>query len=187
MEDKKIIILKSLEDILKTKRYHEVTIDDVAKRCKIGKGSIYTYFKSKDEMFYELSMHGLEVISEEIREIEISTEDVRDLILTVMQKLGSFFEKREAVIRVLHELSRRTNIMTKARKERMFHNRKELRLALARIIQAGIKQGIVKETFTLMQLSELMIHTLISRTHWDKEVPKVSVEELTNLMLFNPK
>ncbi len=184
MLDKKILILNALEDIIKTKRYHEVTIEDIAKKCKIGKGSIYTYFKSKDEMFYELSMHGLEAFTQEINSIDTEGVDIKEVIFCVAKKLSVFFEKREAVIRVLQELGRRTKIMTKARKERMFHNREALRLAFARIIQIGIDKGIVRDSYSLMQLTELLIHTLIGRAHWDKDVAQMSVEDLTSLILF---
>ncbi len=184
MLDKKILILNVLEDIIRTKRYHEVKIDDIAKKCKIGKGTIYTYFKSKDEMFYELSMHGLEVFIQEINSIDIDNTEIKGVIFFVANKLSVFFEKREAVIRVLHELGRRTKFMTKARKERMFQNRTQLRLSLARILQVGIDEGIVRETYNLMQLSELLIHTFVGRTHWDKDIAKISVEELTELILF---
>lgn len=184
MIDKKILILQSLEDIIKSKRYHEVKIDDIAKKCKIGKGTIYTYFKSKDEMYYELAMHGLEVITHEINNIEIEGKDIKEVIFCVAKKLSIFFEKREAVVKVLQELSNRTKIMTKQRKERMFSNKAELRLSLSKILQVGIDKGLVINTYSLMQISELMVHSLISRTHWDNDVPKMSVEELTSLILF---
>jgi len=184
MVDKRLLILKTLENIVRSKRYHEVKIDDLAKKCKIGKGTIYTYFKSKDEMYYELAMHGIEVVTQELNSIKIEDKDIKELIFCVANKLSNFFEKREAVVKVLQELNLRKKIMTKARKERMFRNRAELRLSLARIIQVGINNGIVIDSCSLMQLSELMIHTLIGRSHWDNDVPTLSVEDLTRLILF---
>ncbi len=87
----KILILNSLEDIIKSKRYHEVKIDDIAKKCKIGKGTIYTYFQSKEEMYYELAMHGLEVVIQEINNISIEDRDIKKVIFKVADKLNIFF------------------------------------------------------------------------------------------------
>ncbi|MFO0826875.1 MAG: TetR/AcrR family transcriptional regulator [Phycisphaerales bacterium] len=41
-----------------TRRYHEVRLEDVAKAAKIGKGTIYVYFKSKDDLFLTLVREG---------------------------------------------------------------------------------------------------------------------------------
>lgn len=184
MKEKKIKILEAFGEIIKSKRYHEVTISDVATRCKVGKGTIYTYFKSKEEMYFELAMHGLEVITKEINDIPVEDKAIKEVIFCVANKLSIFFEKREAVIKVLQELSYRTKIMTKERKERMFQNQTGLRSALVRILQVGVEEGIISESHSLIQLSELMIHTLIGRAHWNNDVPKIPVEDLISIVLF---
>lgn len=187
MIDKKILILETLENIVKTKRYHEVKIDDIAKKCKIGKGTVYTYFKSKDEMYYELAMHGIETITQEINNMKIDEKEIKQVIFHVANKLSNFFEKREAIIRVLQDLGHRTKLMTKARKERMFQGRSGLRLALERILKVGIEQGVIIDSYSLSQIAALMIHTLIGRAHWNSDVIKISVEELIMLILFKEK
>jgi AcrR family transcriptional regulator len=184
MLDKKLLILNTLENIIKSKRYHEVKIDDIAKKCKIGKGTIYTYFQSKDEMYFELAMHGLEVIIQELNNISIEDRDIKKVIFEVANKLNNFFERSQSVIKVLRELNHRTRIMTKLRKERMFHNQSELRQAIVRILQVGVEKELVINSHSLIQLAELMIHTLIGRAHWNSDVPKMSVEDLITLILF---
>ena len=49
--DKRILILKALEDILPGKRFHEITLEEVAKAAGVGKGTIYLYFKDKFDAF----------------------------------------------------------------------------------------------------------------------------------------
>jgi len=48
--EKREIILKAVEEVIKTKRFHEVKMDDVAKQAGVGKGTIYRYFPNKDEL-----------------------------------------------------------------------------------------------------------------------------------------
>ena len=53
-DEKKKKILKAALDIFAEKGYHTARMVDVAKVAEIGKGTIYEYFKSKEELFMEL-------------------------------------------------------------------------------------------------------------------------------------
>lgn len=68
--DKRILILKALEDILPGKRFHEITLDEVAKAAGVGKGTIYLYFKDKDALFAELIGYQLDGLAEEISALQ---------------------------------------------------------------------------------------------------------------------
>jgi TetR/AcrR family transcriptional regulator, repressor of fatR-cypB operon len=45
-------ILKAARDLFIRKGYHETTLDDIASLAEFGKGTIYNYFSSKEELFY---------------------------------------------------------------------------------------------------------------------------------------
>lgn len=49
----KEIIIKATAKIITQKGLENTTIDDIAKSAKIAKGSVYVYFKSKDELLKE--------------------------------------------------------------------------------------------------------------------------------------
>lgn len=46
------LILDTLEKLLKKKSIEEISVSEIAKEAGIAKGSIYYYFKSKDEILY---------------------------------------------------------------------------------------------------------------------------------------
>lgn len=51
--DTKSILAKSLEELLKTKEFESITVNDIVKHCGAGRSTFYKHFKDK----YELSMY----------------------------------------------------------------------------------------------------------------------------------
>jgi AcrR family transcriptional regulator len=52
--ERRIALLEAAMQVFGEKGYAASTIADVAKRAGMGKGTVYGYFKSKDELFFEL-------------------------------------------------------------------------------------------------------------------------------------
>ncbi len=53
-DEKKIKILKAAMDVFAEKGFHTARMADVAEIAEIGKGTIYEYFRSKEDLFMEL-------------------------------------------------------------------------------------------------------------------------------------
>jgi TetR/AcrR family fatty acid metabolism transcriptional regulator len=52
--EKRKSILIAATDVFSKKGFHEATIEDIARTAGIGKGTVYEYFSSKDELFIEM-------------------------------------------------------------------------------------------------------------------------------------
>ena len=57
-DDKKTLILNSAEYIFQSKDYHQATVEEIAKKAGVGKGTIYQYFSSKQDILQELYQKG---------------------------------------------------------------------------------------------------------------------------------
>ncbi|HYB76507.1 MAG TPA: helix-turn-helix domain-containing protein, partial [Nitrososphaerales archaeon] len=60
-QEAKARILKAAANVFAERGYHQATMDDVARSIGVSKGAIYLYFRSKEELFDELSRTGLEL------------------------------------------------------------------------------------------------------------------------------
>jgi len=47
--------------------FHEVRLDDVAAAAKVGKGTLYVYFKSKDDLYVSLVYEGFAAMVDRLR------------------------------------------------------------------------------------------------------------------------
>ena len=61
-ENKRDLILLALERLLPGRRFHEITLEEVAREAQVGKGTIYLYFKDKDALFAEMTFSRAEAL-----------------------------------------------------------------------------------------------------------------------------
>lgn len=71
-------IIKAALQLFSVKGFHKTTIPDIAESLKMSVGNMYNYFSSKDVLAKEIIMYTSNILSEEIKKInlmDISTED----------------------------------------------------------------------------------------------------------------
>lgn len=64
---KKDEIIGGMEKALLSKSYDHLTIDDVAKQAEYSKKTIYSYFKSKDEIYWELLIRKFDLLFDTLK------------------------------------------------------------------------------------------------------------------------
>ena len=81
------------------KGYYETTIDAIASRAKVSKGSIYYYFKSKKELFLELFHYRVNKYFDQLKDY-IKEEKSPDMRLRMfINKSSEFLRKNEDFFR----------------------------------------------------------------------------------------
>ncbi len=60
-------ILKCALPVFAEKGYHSATVDDIAQRAKVAKGTVYLYFSNKEDLFLQLVVFVSHQINEAIR------------------------------------------------------------------------------------------------------------------------
>jgi len=93
-------ILEAAEKVFARSGYYQARVDDIAEEAELAKGTIYYYFKSKDEIYFALLKREAQHIHEEIR--RLITEDsplFQDLEQAFNFYLG-YFEKNPAYLKM---------------------------------------------------------------------------------------
>ncbi|HSI33154.1 MAG: TetR/AcrR family transcriptional regulator [Phycisphaerae bacterium] len=57
-EKKRQQIVRAAARLFATRPFHKVKLDDVAAAAAVGKGTLYVYFQSKDDLYYSLIYEG---------------------------------------------------------------------------------------------------------------------------------
>jgi AcrR family transcriptional regulator len=88
-------------------------IDDIAQTADLGKGTVYLYFKSKEDLFYAICENNLKVIKEQLSQIFATTKE--NLLSDAEQfydNLQKLEKKREEKVffEIVAESSRNTNL-----------------------------------------------------------------------------
>ena len=94
-ESKHDEILAAASRVFAARQYHEVLCDEIAAEAGIGKGTIYRYFRTKEDLYFATILHGYEAINESLA-TAISTESTpeRRLEKIAREILGYFWDRR---------------------------------------------------------------------------------------------
>lgn len=60
-------ILEAAVEVIAEKGLHETTIDEIAQRAGVAKGTVYLYFKNKESLLASLMQVGLEAFESAVR------------------------------------------------------------------------------------------------------------------------
>ena len=99
--NKKTLICRTALKIFAKNGFEKTSVDEIALKAKIAKGTIYYHFKSKDDIFLSLIDTGIsdfvENINKELLDIKKPKEKLEKLIATQL----NFFEKYRDFCEVL--------------------------------------------------------------------------------------
>ena len=65
-DNRKKNILKSARSLFFKKGFKKVTVDEIAKASELGKGSIYLYFNSKEEIYAQILLNDIDNFNEKV-------------------------------------------------------------------------------------------------------------------------
>ncbi len=164
-------IIRIAAQLFSEKSYHDVTIDDVAAKVGIAKGTIYLYFESKEKLYLEILEKGFEAI-ESLIEKEIAKSDPAPQKLNkVLKLIFRFYRQNLDVLRIL---SRDETHLIREHYEFTEHWRHRRVKLYEKILEKGVKEGSFRPINT--GLTALIIFGLVRSVLFFYETDK-SAEE----------
>jgi AcrR family transcriptional regulator len=101
-------ILIKAGELFSGKGFYKTSIDDIAWALHIAKGTLYQYFKSKDELAESVLDWAVDLCRNELQTIGESRMDLREAVQSVIYSLGSFPLRYFDFIHIYQSLSRDT-------------------------------------------------------------------------------
>lgn len=157
-KDKKELILDAMEQLMAVMPYGEISVDSIARQAGIGKGSIYYYFKSKDEILYSLIEQSYRRAIREYFDVMRSKTDadamekIKHLFQSIIKEDFSGNEKNLLVTLNLNE-----DILLHSRMK--YAAVREISPVLSELLVQGIKEGSIK-TDTPKESAEMIVAVL---------------------------
>ncbi len=178
-KDKKNLILDSTEKLMSIMPDSEITINMIAKNAGIGKGSIYYYFQSKDEILdaviercYKKALH------EYFSDINVH--------LTALEKICCLFQS--IIKKEFHDNQQNLIIMLHLHDDLMLHNKmklvalEEVSPVLADLLKQGTEEGTIS-TDTPEESAEMIV-AVITFLFDTSVFPTDDKKNLNKLRLF---
>ena len=175
-QEKRATILEAARGEFEAKRFDEVKLDDIALRAGVGKGTLYLYFKNKEDLFVQMAVDGVDEMAERMKEITAMDQPFRERFFQFGREVGEFVESRSAMFRLMHQVC-----SDGIKKEFAAHHR-QLVLAAREFLRVGIEEGALCDDYTPAQLHCSLIGPLLFRFRLNEfSEEQIAVEPLLRL------
>jgi AcrR family transcriptional regulator len=85
-------ILESAAQLFAKHRYHEVRMDDIAAHAGVAKGTVYRYYRDKEDLYVALTLHGMNRLIEESHGKVAGPGDPHEKLLAFITHIVRFYE-----------------------------------------------------------------------------------------------
>lgn len=170
------------------KGFEKATMEEIAKRAEFAKGTIYLYFKNKDDLFISLIENHLAksvaIINKVVETKKTPVEKVEALVFQTL----SFLNENKEFIRIFSpEHGEFMNKMqNKTLRNRILSKLQGQIELVAQVIKEGIDANVFKDInpYVCANALEGMIHTIIANwVIYEKEVSKDEAKIILDIFL----
>jgi TetR/AcrR family fatty acid metabolism transcriptional regulator len=130
-------ILAAAQAVFAEEGFHGATMDDIAARAGLAKGTLYLYFSSKRELFLSVLKHRFEEMRRTLREVIYSGDDFSAQVEAVIRAHGDFCRENKEFFQILEEF--KGDLGAGVRK-----TREDILSLFMELIDLGIKTGQVR-------------------------------------------
>ena len=86
-------ILDAAAQLFAKHRYHEVRMDDIASHAGVAKGTLYRYYRDKEDLYLALTIHGIHQLYEQSKGQILGTGEPDQKLRAFITGIVHFYEK----------------------------------------------------------------------------------------------
>ena len=144
--------------------FQNVCMEDVASASKVGKGTLYNYFKSKDDLYFSILHYRLEKLLSLLNDAYNGRDDflknMRSLILHLHKILAKHPHFHKIWNREEHSLERNENAVILEMKKRILQ-------LIEKVLEQGQKENLLQEELE-PALTAQIVYCMINYVHYEK-------------------
>ncbi len=182
--DKRRQIIKAAESFFTSRRLHEITLDEVAQQAGVGKGTIYRYFKNKEDLFLQTVTSGLDELCDLLKKRVPDEAPFDEQLLSACVAISGFFATRKQLFRLMQAEEERMQWCRGRARESWSEHRERLLAALAEIVALGAREGHLRSDVGPEVLAVFLLGMLRTRARSLDEAPEAIKRHELLLDLF---
>lgn len=186
-------IIEAAERVFFTKGYTTATMDDVAKEAEFSKRTLYVYFNSKEQLYFEIMIKGYKLLLDRLKtdllkkEIKNAVDRIKQIGDTLFQFNLDYSDYFKAIMEYENsELDFQNSIPDKSREE-CYKIGEEILKFLTDALKEGIKEGslrndldVVKTALVLWSCTLGVFNTAKKKENYIMNYHKTTSEEFVS-------
>ena len=102
-EQKRAEIAKAARELFTLFGYRSVSMEQIAMRANVAKGTVYLYFKDKEDLFYYLANEFMREMNDFIQSVEQKNLDLLEELHEIIYNLLMFRRRQKFLYKVMQE------------------------------------------------------------------------------------
>ncbi|MEW6359931.1 MAG: TetR/AcrR family transcriptional regulator [Planctomycetota bacterium] len=170
-EQKRRQIMQAAEKLFVSRRFHEITLDEVARRAQVGKGTIYLYFKDKDDLFFQTALAGFDDLCNLLAEKIPANAPFEEQLNVASLQISSYFQRRRQVLRMIQAEDARMFWCKGEAKEAWKQKRQCVVDMVVTIMRHGVQEGKVRTDIPPQAMANILMEMLRMQAPYLANVP----------------
>ena len=177
-------ILNGALNVFKSKGLEGATMDEIANASGFGKGTLYYYFKSKEEVFSAILVEGWHNIWESLEHIMAEDNTPRKTFVNVLIKIAENAQERPGLFEFLFNVPKAIKVDDQPWKDYQLR----LYTVIQGLLEDGVKQGEFPKVNPQLMFKALggLFMGLVFMGDREEPVTDKEVENLLNELITDP-
>ena len=177
-------ILDGALNVFKSKGLEGATMDEIANASGFGKGTIYYYFKSKEEVFSAILVEGWHNIWESLEPVMAEDNSPRKTFVNVLIKIAENAQERPGLFEFLFNVPKAIKVDDQPWKDYQLR----LYTVIQGLLEDGVKQGEFPKVNPQLMFKALggLFMGLVFMGDRKEPVTDKEVENLLNELITSP-
>ncbi|MBO3739505.1 TetR family transcriptional regulator [Actinoplanes hulinensis] len=179
-EDTRQRLYEAAVELIAEQGFSATTVDDIALRAKVAKGTVYYNFKSKTDLFEELLRHGVGLLTEQFR-LAVEGLPPREALRALIRAQLEYIRRYQAFAQLLLSEMWRTN---REWQQTLILLREQAIGVIARTVQEGVDSGDLPAELDVRVASAALFGVgLVVAVDWLMFQPDRAIEDVEESLL----
>lgn len=181
-------IMQAAEQLFASRRFHEITTDEIAATAGVGKGTLYRYFQDKEDLFHQTAMHGFEELCELLKADRQEDGPFKDRLLRVCTRIDSFYRRRRKLFGMMQAEENRLAFKRGRKREQWRERRRRLTAILVVLLDDAVATGELRADIAPERMVGYLLGMLKGQAFTEpREADANSVAEVVDVFLHGAR
>lgn len=155
-------IIDAAEEIIFSKGLKDATMDEIAEEAELSKGTLYLYFKNKNELYLGITQRASDILNDRFTEVFASTHDHTgiELIRLLGETYLDFVRNNPDYFKAFKYYESLSNVEELQESEFAQcceENRREGLNYMVRALQIGMQDGTIDDSYNPKELAVIIL------------------------------
>ncbi len=178
--DRRTQILAAAAGLFEQRRFDEVLMEEIAKAAGVAKGTLYSHFTDKEELYFAVIFDAIRDLNTRLIEEAADATDPAEQLRGIVHAILAFFADNRVFFRLMTAEDARSATGRSDHRRRWTRQRREQTHAIAEVLEAGARSGVFRITHAHVQAEILrgMVRSVLM-----SDADDIGIEERVDIIL----